>query len=93
MHELEINLKFVCNDVNLRKEGFIMKRFVISVFLVLMMFAFIGCDTTTENNDDSGYDLKYLGYEASNSECRDSATKKGYNFYSYTEDGSCYGRY
>ena len=35
MHELEINLKFICNDVNLRKEGFIMKR-LIAVLLVLV---------------------------------------------------------
>ena len=70
-----------------------MKRFVISVFLVLMMFAFIGCDTTTENNDDSGYDMKYLGYESSESECYDLAKGKGYDFYTYFEDGSCYGSY
>ena len=97
MHELEINLKFVCNDVNLRKEGFIMKRFIISVFLVLMMFAFIGCDITecnisVENNDDYGWD--YLGYAYGEYTCSILATEYGYDYYMYDYDsGYCYGSY
>ena len=68
-----------------------MKRFVISVFLVLMVFAFIGCEEAAESG--SGYDMKYLGYESSESECYDLAKGKGYDFYTYFEDGSCYGSY
>ena len=73
-----------------RKEN--MKRLVISVFLVLMMFAFIGCDTTTENNNNSG--ATYIGYAASESECEALGAMKGYRVYAYKpSDGSCYGSY
>ena len=70
-----------------------MKKIIISVLFALTVFAFIGCDTTTENNEGSGYDMIYLGYEASQSEGHDLAKSKGYNNYAYFENGSCYGSY